>query len=211
VVTGHGTRKLVNEIYEDFDVFEVLDKLSFDPEKFKDYVLQATSKAPAGTATNEDQKKSVPRDKIEAFIGGLMQQRKSLKIFISHSSKDKEFASRLANDLRAAGVEVWYDEDEIKAGDQIFTKIEQGLLTCDFLIIILSPEAVHSKMVRQELSSFWHEEARRERNVILPALYKDCPMPPLLTDRRYADFRENYESGLMELKKSLGIDKGHRD
>src|SRR5574341_769880 len=47
IVTGHGPRKLVDKIYQNFDVFEILDKLSFNPEKFKEYVLQATSLKPS--------------------------------------------------------------------------------------------------------------------------------------------------------------------
>lgn len=227
IVTGHGPRKLVDRIYDDFGVFEVLDKLSFKPEKFKEYVLQATntSKPENGAASK---KKLISPKKIEAFVDEVMRgmtthsekrepsvsENKAeivptttgLKIFISHSAKDKSLADRLAVDLRAAGVEVWYDSDEIIVGDAIFEKIEQGA-KCDFMVILLSPESVISWMVKQELMMFLNEERRRGHAVILPTLYKDCDIPLLLEGRRYADFRENYESGFADLQRSLGIRK----
>ena len=225
IVTGHGPRKLVDRIYDDFGVFEVLDKLSFKPEKFKEYVLQATStpKPDNGAASK---KKLISPKKIEAFVDEVMKgmithsekrefsvsenktelapPKTSLKIFISHSAKDKTLADRLAGDLRSAGVEVWYDSDEIVVGDTIVEKIAQGA-HCDSMIILLSPDAVASWMVKQELAMFLSEEHRRGHAVILPALYKDCEIPPLLLSRRYADFRESYENGFSDLQRSLGI------
>ena len=226
IVTGYASRKLVDKIFHDFEVFAILDKLSFNAEKFKDYALKATAFKPAMHDSHE-KKKAVSRKKIEAFITELLRdmsaqlvksapmrrenitavRTKPLHVFISHSAKDKTLAGRLADDLRAAGVEVWYDSDEINVGDSILEKIEQGAKS-DFMVIILSPDAVVSWMVKQELVMFLNEERRRGYSLILPVLYKDCDIPPLLEGRRYADFRDDYESGLAELLRSLGMKKG---
>jgi len=176
-----------------------------------------------------EKKKSLAQKKIEAFIDEFVKgmsahpekretaisenkteadhAKTSLKVFISHSAKDKNLADRLASDLRAGGVEVWYDSDEINVGDTIVEKIAQGA-HCDFMVILLSPDAVASWMVKQEIVMFLNEERRRGYAVILPVLYKDCEIPPLLEGRRYADFRENYDIGFTELQRSLGIKKG---
>jgi hypothetical protein len=58
------------------------------------------------------------------------------KVFISHSSTDKHFTSRLAQDLKRSGIPVWYDSWEIRVGDSIVEKIDQGLKECDYLIIV---------------------------------------------------------------------------
>jgi len=206
-----------------------LDKLSFKEEKFKEYVLQATSRRPLEPDANE-KKKPLAHKKIEAFIDEFVkemslhpekgepampenravtfQNKTLLKIFISHSAKDKALADRLANDLRAAGLKVWYDSDEINVGDSILEKIEQGAQS-DLMIIILSPEAVASWMVKQELGMFLNEERKRGYSLILPVLYRDCQIPPLLEGRRYADFRENYETGFAELQRRLGLRKNY--
>jgi CheY-like chemotaxis protein len=225
IVTGRGYRQLVDEIYRGFDVFEILDKLHFNPEKFKQYVVQATSAKPESASANE-QKRAISREKIENLILTLMRsapaqprqldsplptapkaQHKRLRVFISHSNKDKPLVDKLANDLQAAGLDLWYDRDEIQVGDTILEKIGQGLANCDYMIIILSPDAVDSWMVRQELLIFLNEEMRRGHRLVLPVLYKDCQIPLLLDGRRYADFRENYDAGITELLNSLGIGK----
>ncbi len=222
VVTGRGVRRLVDAMYKDFDVFEVLDKLHFDPQKFKEYVVQATTRPPNAGGDNGMQQ-AVPRERLEELILEIMHsaplpRRKPpvksksdialtaaqpRRIFLSHSSKDKPLADRLVHDLRQAGHDVWYDSDDIHVGDTILEKIEQGLAKCDVMIVILSPAAVQSWMVRQELIFFQNEERRRGRNVILPLLYQDCEIPRWLEVRHYADFRQDYAAGFAALQNSL--------
>lgn len=49
-------------------------------------------------------------------------------VFISHTSEDKEdFVEPLVNALREAGLNVWYDRFELKLGDSLRAKIDQGL------------------------------------------------------------------------------------
>jgi uncharacterized protein YfaA (DUF2138 family) len=39
-----------------------------------------------------------------------------LRIFLSHSSSDRDFADVLARALRGAGADVWYDETHLGTG-----------------------------------------------------------------------------------------------
>jgi hypothetical protein len=48
---------------------------------------------------------------------------KKPRVFLSHSKKDREFIERLAGDLRASQVDVWYDEWEIPPGDSLRGRI----------------------------------------------------------------------------------------
>jgi len=48
---------------------------------------------------------------------------------------------------------VWYDKWEIKVGDSLIEKIQEGLDIHDYLAIILSPESVSSEWVKRELNS----------------------------------------------------------
>ena len=60
-------------------------------------------------------------------------------VFISHSSDDKDAIARpLAEALVAAGFTVWFDEYEIKIGDSIRTKIDEGLVCSRFGVVIIS-------------------------------------------------------------------------
>ena len=61
-----------------------------------------------------------------------------MKVFISHSSKDHDFISLLAERLRRDSVDVWFDEWELTAGDSIIDKINPGWEQSSFLIIEFS-------------------------------------------------------------------------
>lgn len=126
------------------------------------------------------------------------------KVFISYSSRDKQFTLKLAQNLKDAGIPVWYDSWEIKVGDSIIEKIEQGIKGSDYLIIILSKASTTSKWVQEELSAAKTIEIGRRGVFILPVLIENCDIPPLIASKRYADFRDNYEKGLNELLDVFG-------
>lgn len=58
---------------------------------------------------------------------------------------------RLAGDLRSAGVHVWIDDAEIRVGDSLLAKIEQGINGADYLAVVLSPNSIQSSWVQREL------------------------------------------------------------
>ena len=59
--------------------------------------------------------------------------------FICHASEDKEFMARpLFEALLEAGVRAWLDESEIRLGDSIRQKIDEGLAYCRSATVILS-------------------------------------------------------------------------
>lgn len=57
-------------------------------------------------------------------------------LFLSHSSADKTFVEKLAKDLEGVGVNVWFDKWEIKVGDSLTGKIEEGLQANDYLGLV---------------------------------------------------------------------------
>ncbi len=128
-------------------------------------------------------------------------------VFLSHNRNDKDFAHRLANDLRRAGAEVWLDEAEIKLGDSLIAKIGEGLEMTDYLAVILSPDSVASSWVQRELQIALNHEVSGRRVTVLPLLYRDCSIPTFLSDKLYADFRDplDYYSALQIIEKRLGL------
>jgi hypothetical protein len=64
---------------------------------------------------------------------------KQFDLFISHASEDKEeFARPLAEALQALGVEVWYDEFQLRVGDSLRRSIDKGLANSRFGVVVLS-------------------------------------------------------------------------
>lgn len=122
-----------------------------------------------------------------------------ISIFISHSSKNKNFALKVSNDLVKRGYSCWLDEWKISVGDSIISKIQEGINESDYLILILSKHSVQSKWVENEWKSKYWEEANEGQKIILPILLEDCDIPTLLKEKKYADFRNNYIYGLNQL------------
>jgi hypothetical protein len=68
-------------------------------------------------------------------------------VFLSHNSGDKPAVRRLAERLRAAGLQVWLDEWVIKPGDDIYLAIERGLQESRVQVLCLSTVALESDWV----------------------------------------------------------------
>ncbi len=126
-------------------------------------------------------------------------------LFLSHSSIDKPFVEKLANDLENVGIDVWFDKWAINVGDSLTWRIEEGLRENNYLGLVLSPDALASEWVRSEFGAAWCRQMRSRKIVVLPILYRDCPIPSLLADRKYADFRTDYQQGFAALCSALGL------
>ncbi|MEB4782780.1 toll/interleukin-1 receptor domain-containing protein [Paenibacillus jamilae] len=133
-------------------------------------------------------------------------------IFLSHTSIDKPFVEKLARDLKRIGVNVWFDKWEIKMGESITWRIEEGIreneyLGIEYLGIVLSPEALNSEWVKSELGAAWAKQMQLRKVFVLPIYYRECSIPLFLSDRKFADFRTNYEQGFSELASIFGIEE----
>ena len=127
----------------------------------------------------------------------------SKKIFLSHSSKDKQFVRWLNIDLRNRGHNTWMDEWEIKVGDSIPKKISHGIEECDFVIVVLTKEAVKSNWVENEWQTKYWDEVNEGKVKVLPVLLEECKIPTFLKIKKYADFTRGYSEGFDDLLLSL--------
>jgi TolB-like protein len=59
-------------------------------------------------------------------------------VFLSYASQDAEAARRLAEALRAAGVEVWFDQAELAGGDAWDAKIRSQIASCALFVPVIS-------------------------------------------------------------------------
>ena len=126
-------------------------------------------------------------------------------LFISYSHADKEFARRLARDLRRSRVKVWLDEAEMVGGEPLRSRIEAAIREADCLGIILSPASVASDWVRFELNLAMRLGEGTDEVRILPILYQPCARPELLSDRLVVDFTDpnQYRLSLEAIVNSL--------
>ena len=59
-------------------------------------------------------------------------------VFLSYASQDAEAAKRICEALRAAGVEVWFDQSELVGGDQWDGKIRGQIGSCALFVPLIS-------------------------------------------------------------------------
>jgi len=128
------------------------------------------------------------------------------RIFISYTSSDGAFADKLVSDLSSFGADVFYAKWEIKVGDSIVDKINVALSTHDHLVVVLSANSVKSEWVQRELNSSMMRQLKDKKIKIKPVLIQDCDIPALLSDIKYADFRDDYNEGFASLVDSLQED-----
>jgi hypothetical protein len=126
------------------------------------------------------------------------------RVFISHSSKDKEFVRQLAGDLTEVGHKPWLDEWEIQVGDCIVHAIGEGLAQADYVVLVLSQNSVESGWVEREWAPSYWDEIQNKRRILLPVMLNDCTIPLLLKTKKYADFRRSYAAGFAQLVNALG-------
>ena len=126
-------------------------------------------------------------------------QSKPYDIFISHSSFDKPTAEQLAKELEAQGYQVWLDTWEILVGHNIVDEVYKGITSSRFMVALLSKAACESEWVKEEFTSARMTEIEEHRVVILPAKIEDCKIPAPLSNKRYADFTKDWNSGFQEL------------
>jgi TIR domain. len=72
-------------------------------------------------------------------------------IFISYSRHDLEVVDSLVGKIENAGMKVWIDRDDIKAGKTWRAQIVQAIDTCDAFVLMLSSHSAVSDNVRKEI------------------------------------------------------------
>ncbi len=93
-------------------------------------------------------------------------------VFISHASEDKESLVRpLSEELTEMGFNVWFDETTLKVGDSLRQKIDQGLVSSRYGVVVLSEAFFAKNWPQYELNSLVAKEMNASK-VILPIWHK---------------------------------------
>lgn len=138
--------------------------------------------------------------------------RRMKKVFISHKSKDAQWARRLAFDLRNRGIDTWLDIWDMPPGEPLTDAMERGIRESDVMLLLLSRSSVKSIETGKGGLAFevhiGEERSFSERNFrIIGILIESCKPPLKLRNRlgRWLDFRKkrDYEERLDELARWL--------
>ena len=126
------------------------------------------------------------------FMDGLL-------TFISYSRVDSGFATKLATDLRNAGINIWFDELDIPAGTHWDSEIQKALHTATIVLVILSPSSAASNNVLDEVDYAIDHNKR-----LIPVMLTECTVPIRLGRFQYIDFIHDYNKGFNRLIQELG-------
>lgn len=90
-------------------------------------------------------------------------------VFISHASPDKiPFVRDLYAALSARGLRVWYDSHTLRIGDSLREKIDDGLKSSKFGVVVLSKAFFTRVWPSLELDGWFNRQISDRTNLILP-------------------------------------------
>ena len=101
------------------------------------------------------------------------------RVFISHSSRDEQFAELVVAKLRKHDKEPWIDSDHIGVGDDIFEKLGDALKTSDLFVFIVSSAALQSGWVDLEVKFAATRQIKEKRVLVMPFIIDETEVDAL--------------------------------
>jgi small GTP-binding protein len=123
-------------------------------------------------------------------------------VFLSYSSKDKAVVHSIADRLRADGLRVWLDAWEIRPGDSIPAKIEEGLEHSRVLVLCMSAHAFGSDWAELEAGTFRFRDPLNKERRFIPLRLDTVPIRGSLAQFLYLDWLPNREQAYAKLLES---------
>lgn len=108
-----------------------------------------------------------------------------MNVFISYNSKNEDFAELVKLKLEKEEIQVWKDTNQIDAGTEWRNEIDQGLLNCEVIIVLLNQISTKSPYVTYEWAF-----ALGSGKTIIPVLIEECEIHPRIEILQYLDFKE---------------------
>jgi len=111
--------------------------------------------------------------------------------FLSYARADEVIALKLADDLIAAGAQVWVDQYDIRPSQHWDRAVEAAVHSCEGMIVILSPRSAASPTVADEVSV-----AIDLKKDLIPVLIEPCVLPLRMTRMHFIDAARDYNAAL---------------
>jgi hypothetical protein len=125
------------------------------------------------------------------------------KVFPCYAPQDRELARQLATFLeRGAGVEVLLEEGEMRPGQDLIAKVQEGL-SADVALVLLSPRAVPGRWILERWRSVFWEQAAEVGTPVAALLCEDCKFPELLRRKIFFDLRDHRLDAFRAIKRWL--------
>lgn len=125
-----------------------------------------------------------------------LQSEKFYSCFISYSSNDEEFASKVYTDISRKGAKCWFAPKNMVFGSDIYDSVDLAIESYEKIILILSTSSSQSVWVEDEVKKGFAKEKTINKKIIIPILLtpkSDLVMNPwvkkIIDNRHFIDFK----------------------
>lgn len=131
-------------------------------------------------------------------------------LFLSHSSKDKADALRLAKTLNYCAVDVWLDDWEMEVGQSLPDEISKAMNESRYIAVLITENYNNTVWTKKEYKKAVARGEKEERNVLLPLIVGEAEVPEFLEEKIYLDLRQDYFSGILKIVGLVHAISSHR-
>ena len=132
-------------------------------------------------------------------------------VFICHASEDKQACIEpLVQKLKTYGIKCFYDRAEIRWGDSIIKKVNEGLRSSNYVLVALSVNTLRKNWPQAELEAALNLEFSSGKTKVLPLMIgTDDEIAeikrafPILSSKTYVRFSDGVEAICLALKSRL--------
>src|SRR5215217_4137443 len=123
------------------------------------------------------------------------------QVFLSYHRTDVDAAEQVRAQIVAHGVTTWMDQYDIPASAYWPDEIDKGLNQADFVVGLLSPDAVTSRNVKNE----WDWALQNGKTLIL-MMTRNCVVPHRYVSISFIDATgDNAQAALERLTRTPGL------
>jgi len=127
-------------------------------------------------------------------------------VYISYARDDIDIVRELTSSLRNEGLYVWFDEEEIRPGEDWLSEVSYGIKNSKNVIVILSDNSGKSRWLRSEAAFALAESDK----IVIPILLSaNADIPFILRNLQSIDFSDSnlYQKNVRRLVKALKSEK----
>lgn len=138
-------------------------------------------------------------------------ERLRLGVFISYSSRDREFVEKLDSRLQELGIRPWRDIRDLHVGQNVYATISEAIRTQPIFLIVITKQSINSRWVREELETALHNrvEGKKEIFPVVAQDISDDEIPHELQKLKWADFRSDFEAGMFQIESAIKVLREH--
>jgi len=124
------------------------------------------------------------------------------KVFISYAIEDSQIAERLYDDLKKAGVELWFDRKNLMPGQDWKIEIKRAIQESTIFLALISSNTISKRgFTQKELKNALDivDEMPEGNIFIIPVRVDDCQVDVRLQNYQWLDLFPSYSEGLRKL------------